>query len=121
MRKTRVLGGILVLCLSFLIILFNSCKKQEIQGPKGEPGDPGIGGNANITSTNTFVVSSSQWTPDSANFMQTVTLNFTELTQQVIDKGGVKVYKQTGTSWAELPLVNGDLFTQFGFDVGHLY
>jgi hypothetical protein len=102
-------------------ILFSACKKEEIPGPKGEAGTNGVGGNANITSTNTFVVNVAQWTPDSANFMQTLTLSFPELTQTVVDKGGVKVYKQTGTTWAELPLVYGDLFTQYGFDVGHLY
>lgn len=108
----------LFICLG---ISFTGCKKKEIQGPKGEPGDPGIGGNANITSTNTFVVNSSQWVADTVNATQNVTLNFSELTQSVVDKGSVKVYKLEGTVWYELPFDTGDLITQFGFDVGHLY
>jgi hypothetical protein len=118
MKRLITLGAALVCALGILV---TACKKQEIPGPKGEAGTNGIGGNANIISTNTFVINYAQWTPDSANYMQTVTLSFPEITQTVVDKGGVKMYKQTGTTWAELPLVFGDLFTQYGFDVGHLY
>lgn len=102
-------------------ILFTACKKEEIQGPKGDPGDPGIGGNANVVSTNTFIVNSSSWVADSAAECLKVTISFPSLTQAVVDKGGVKVYRQTGTVWSELPIATSDLFTQFGFDVGNLY
>lgn len=102
-------------------MMFSACKKKEIQGPKGEPGDPGVGGNANITTTNTFIINSASWTADTVTASQNITLNFSELTQTVVDKGSVKVYKQTGTVWNELPFDTGDLLTQFGFDVGHLY
>lgn len=102
-------------------ILFTACKKQEIQGPKGDPGDPGIGGNANIVSTNTFMVNSASWVADTVAECLKVTISFPTLTQDVVEKGGVKVYRQTGTVWSELPITTTDLFTQFGFDVGNLY
>jgi hypothetical protein len=113
----KLLSG-LILALFFS---FSACKKQEIQGPKGDPGDPGVGGNANITSTNTFVVNQASWVTDTATASQNVTLNFSELTQAVVDQGSVKVYKLNGTIWSELPFDQGDLLTQYGFDVGHLY
>jgi len=118
--STKVIKLIAALICAFGI-LFTACKKQEIQGPKGDPGDPGIGGNANIVSTNTFIVNSASWVADSAAEILKVTISFAELTQSVVDKGGVKVYRQTGTVWSELPLTTTDLFTQFGFDVGNLY
>ena len=102
-------------------ILFTSCKKEEIQGPKGDPGANGIGGNANVVSTSTFIVNTSSWVADSAAECYKITLSFPVLTQSVVDKGGVKVYRQTGTVWSELPIATSDLFTQFGFDVGNLY
>jgi hypothetical protein len=104
-----------------LFIAFSACKKQEIQGPKGENGTNGVGGNANITSTNTFVVNQAAWVEDIPTGTQNVTLNFPELTQAVVDQGTVKVYKLNGTVWSELPFDQGDILTQYGFDVGHLY
>ncbi len=119
-NPTRVITliGALIFTLSFL---FTACKKKEIQGPKGDPGANGIGGNANITSTNTFVINTGSWISDTVNQCLKVTLSFTALTQDVVDKGAVKVYKETGTTWSELPLTTTDLFMQFGFDIGNLY
>ncbi len=119
-RSLTILSFASAIILS-LVIVFTSCKKKEIQGPKGEPGDAGVGGNANITTTNTFIINSASWTADTATASQTISLNFPELTQTVVDKGSVKVYKQTGTVWNELPFDTGDLLTQFGFEVGKLY
>jgi hypothetical protein len=102
-------------------IVFTACKKQEIQGPKGDPGTPGISGNANITFTSNFFVNQVQWVGDTATGSQKVTINFSQLTQNVVDHGSVKVYKLSGTVWSEVPFDTGDLLTQFGFDVGHLY
>jgi hypothetical protein len=109
----------IIIC--FLVVLLSACKKKEIQGPKGDPGTPGGGGNSNITSTSVFTITSSQWVADTAGDCLKVTLNFTSLTKDVVDNGGVKVFFQQGTTWSELPFTSGDLFTQFGFDEGHLY
>ncbi|MDO8998853.1 MAG: hypothetical protein Q7W45_03735 [Bacteroidota bacterium] len=121
MNKSKILIKLIGALIFFIGISFTACKKQEIHGPKGEAGDPGIGGNANITSTNIFIVNTELWVVDTATASQNATLNFPELTQKVVDKGTVKVYKQNGTVWNELPYDQGDLFTQCGFDVGHLY
>jgi hypothetical protein len=105
-----------------LCILLTACKKKEIAGPKGEPGTPGAGGNANIKSTTVFPVNATQWAPDTTLKCMKATLNFSEITKDVVSTGAVKVYIQTKElSWTELPYVRGDLFTQFAFDEGHLY
>lgn len=104
-------------CLLMLGLLFFSCAKEEIQGPKGEPGTPGGGGNAGINASSIFTVTSTQWqkTADSA---WAYSINTSLITQEIVDKGVVKVYVQIGTAWWELPYTEGDLFTQCGFDVG---
>lgn len=104
-----------------IILATASCKKEEVKGPKGDQGDPGIGGNANITSTSFFFVNSSMWLADSASMTRKVTLNQPIITQNVIDKGSVKVYRENDSTISELPIVNGDLFTQYGFELGKLH
>lgn len=121
MKKTITFITLTAAFICAFGILFTACKKGEIQGPKGDPGANGIGGNANVVSTNTFIVHTSLWVADSAAECYKVTISFPTLTQSVVDKGGVKVYRQTGTVWSELPIATSDLFTQFGFDVGNLY
>src|ERR1044072_9106107 len=111
------LAGILVFSLG---LLFTACKKKEIQGPQGDPGTPGGGGNANISST-VFAVNTSQWSIDTIENCRKATIGFTALTKEVVEKGAIKVYVQTATTWAELPFNMGDLFTEYGFDEGHLY
>lgn len=117
-KFTRRYAGLL-LCFMALI---SGCKKQEIQGPKGDPGTPGGGGNSNISSTTFYSVSNGAWKWDSISHSLKITLDAPAITKDVIDKGAVKVYVQKqAATWSELPYVNGDLFTQFGFDQGHLY
>src|SRR4051812_43081865 len=96
-------------------LLLLQCQKQEIKGPQGDPGTPGGGGNANITSTNTFVVTSEQWHPDSASHATKATVVFSELTKDIVARATVKVYVLTGSLWRELPFDTGDLYTQYGF------
>lgn len=120
MNSTHMIKVLLIPFCAFCLMV-TACKKKEIQGPKGDPGAPGGGGNSNIASGSVFVVTTSQWQVDSVSESLKVTINASELTKDVIEKGGVKVYMQVGTTWADLPYVKGDLFTQFGFDEGHLY
>jgi hypothetical protein len=108
------------------ILLLSSCKKKEIQGPKGDPGANGIGGNASITTTTVFTVASSQWVADSAAECRRVTISAAQITKSIMEKGAVRVYIQPDaafgvTAWTELPFVRGDLFTQFGFSEGELH
>jgi hypothetical protein len=124
---TRSKSGMKVIIMLGLILcmIFCACKKKEIQGPKGEPGDPGGGGNALSTSV-LFSVSTTQWKEDTVADCLKVTLDFPQITKEVLSAGSVKVFIQQDASfldpaWTELPFVRGDLFTQFGFDEGHLY
>jgi hypothetical protein len=103
-----------------LMIIFTSCQKKEIKGPQGDPGTPGGGGNANISSTSTFVVNSSDWKADVPTESYRVSLPFAALTKDVVDKGTVKVYVQKSGLWLELPYDTGDLFMQYGFQEGIL-
>ena len=99
--------------------LVSSCKKEEIQGPKGDPGTPGGGGgNVSISNSNVFTIASSEWVKNSDGSAWEFTLNSALLTQEVVDNGAVKIFVKRGTSWTELPNTQGDLFTQFSFVVG---
>lgn len=101
--------------------LFSNCNKKEIQGPQGEPGTPGGGGNSNISASETFTVASGDWVTDSALFGRRVTLNYVGITKEVVEKGSLKMFMKMGTTWAELPYTQGDFVTQYGFDEGHIY
>ena len=108
------------LVITFAII-FGACAKKEIQGPKGDPGTPGNGGNTNISSSDVFVIGSTQWQPSSADSsLWQVTYNSALITKDVVAKGSVKLYLQIGTAWFELPYINADLYTQFGYSEGQL-
>jgi hypothetical protein len=118
--KTKISSGLLViLIVNALLLICPACRKKEIQGPKGEAGTPGGGGNAQISSTEPFIIGSSQWkaTPDSS---WKVTVLQPLLTADVVNKGGIKVFMQIGADWWELPHVDGDHFTQFSFTTGAL-
>jgi len=113
--------GLLLFLFLFSFILFASCKKKEIQGPQGDPGTPGGGGNSNIVSTTTFPVLSTQWVADSAAASWKATIASSLITQTVVEKGAVKVTVQVDADWWELPYISEDLVTQFGFKEGVLY
>src|SRR5688572_27146418 len=126
MLKSMKLVKVIAMLACALCIIVTACKKKEIPGPKGEPGDPGGGGNTTVTSTAVFAVASSQWKVDSIADCMKATLDFPQITKEVISTGAVKVFIQKDAAfldpaWTELPFVQGDLFTQFGFDEGHLY
>lgn len=105
-------------CILVLSVFFISCEKKTEQGPKGEPGTPGGGGNAGISASDVFTVTTTQWqtTSDSAYWKYTIASNL--ITKDVVDKGVLKVFVQKGSAWWELPYTEGDLFTQCGFETG---
>ncbi len=120
MNKLRRSAKRIVLLTWSIALLCISCKKEEIKGPQGDPGSPGGGGNSNISSTSVFVINSSQWKADSVSQSLKASVNSALLTKDVVEKGAVKVYIQTGTSWSELPYDSGDLFMQYSFQEGAL-
>jgi hypothetical protein len=107
---------LIVLCV--LSVLSGACKKKEIQGPKGEPGTPGKGGNSDISNTGIFPITSTQWIPNPDSSALEVKINTSLITKDVVDKGGVKAFVLEGTAWYELPFSTRDLFMQYGFEEG---
>lgn len=112
---SRIFFLLFVIFMSALVV---SCKKEEIQGPKGEPGTPGGGGNATISNSSIFTIATTQWKAkaDSSGWETSLTSDL--ITQAVAEKGAVKVYELVEDTWWELPFTQGDLFTQFGFVAG---
>ncbi|MDI1354340.1 MAG: hypothetical protein PSX36_05460 [bacterium] len=106
------------LALVILIAGMMACQKKEIQGPQGDPGTPGVGGNSNIVSTPVFVVGSSQWKPNADTTLWQYKFDAAQITSDIADKGVVKLFIQVGSSWWELPYLAGEFLMQFGFSVG---
>lgn len=102
------------------IFIISACAKKEIKGPQGDPGTPGGGGNASISSSTVFQITSLQWKADTPSVSLKVSVNSTLLTKEVVERGAVKVYMQLGSAWAELPYDSGDLFMQYAFQEGSL-
>ncbi len=109
----------LVVAIAFTFVMA-ACAKKEIKGPQGDPGTPGGGGNASISLSTVFQITSLQWKADTPSVSLKVSVNSTLLTKNVVERGAVKVYIQMGSSWAELPYDSGDLFMQYAFQEGSL-
>ncbi len=110
-------GLLVVVCvLGFMLI---ACKKKEIPGPAGDQGLAGIDGKSYINSIS-FPVQSSQWVVDSVAKHWAVTLESYLITKEVYDKGSVKVFVRIDSLWQELPFLDDDTFTQFGFEPGRV-
>jgi hypothetical protein len=118
MKQQIILRKFFLLFVIFMSTLMITCKKEEIQGPKGEPGTPGGGGNASINNSSIFTIATTQWKAKSDSSGWVVSINSELITQAVAEKGAVKVYELLNDSWWELPFTQGDLFTQFGFVAG---
>lgn len=101
-------------------LLLTGCKKKEIQGPKGDPGDPGAGGNTSVSSSTVMLISSAQWTPIANPNTWRADVKFSEISAEVVEKGGVSVYIKTDTGWRELPYLEGSHVTQFVFYNGRV-
>lgn len=68
------------------------CKKE------GPPGPAGKDGNANVVSSTVTV---SNWTYNSPSWEGLI--SYGAITQEIIDRGAVLVYVNTGNSWLQLP------------------
>lgn len=109
-----VLAGLVVLCQV-------ACEKKEIQGPKGDPGTPGGGGNTSISSSDIFTIASSQWLPAADSSAWEVSISTPLITDEVFNKGAVRLYTRESASWWEVPNTREDLFMQFSFETGTLH
>ena len=79
--------------------LFTNCKKGDT-GPQGEPGTNGKNGNANVKST---TQSNVVWVYSDPDYVTTI--NMPEITQDILSKGAVLVYINTGNEvYTQLPV-----------------
>jgi len=118
MKFLKILGLLIVPNLLVLGLILSGCKKEEIPGPKGDPGDHGIGGNSNIVSSAIVPITSSQWKPNTDTTMWLFKLDAPLVTAEIAQTGVVKVFVETGNAWWELPYLEGESLIQFGFNTG---
>jgi hypothetical protein len=90
---TTVIAG-LALTLGLTL---TSCQKGET-GPAGPAGTNGTNGNANVVSSS---ITTSAWSYVSPSWEMTFT--YPAITQNILDKGAVLVYVQSGTNYYQLP------------------
>jgi len=103
-----------------LIFSIHSCKKEEIKGPQGDPGINGTGGNSNLSSSNVFVVDSTDWKLASDGRTWEAISNQPLITPSVVEKGVVKVYVLLSGYWWELPYAHIHDVTQYSYKSSEL-
>jgi hypothetical protein len=80
-------------CILISALLFNSCIGE--QGPQGPAGKDG---NANVQSSSLTTSSWSYLSPD-----WYINFTYPAITQDILDKGAVLVYVQSGSNYFQLP------------------
>jgi hypothetical protein len=93
-----------------------SCKKEVI-GPKGDKGVAGGQGNL-IQTHRVFTLSSNAWTSNLGVWWAKVYAP--EITNEVINKGEVRVYMKVNNAWWSCPYAVGNLFMEQEIEQGYL-
>jgi hypothetical protein len=83
-----------ITAILLIAITITNCKK----GDTGPAGKDGVNGNANVVSSS---VTSSNWAFVSPAWEMTLT--YPAITQNILDKGAVLVYVQSGSNYYQLP------------------
>lgn len=88
-------------------------------GQNGANGTNGTNGNSNVIGTKS--VSISNWTLNGVVYK--VDISATGITQDIVDRGLVSVFRKYADGWSPLPDINGPNVTNFDFELGviHLY
>ena len=108
-----------------------SCSSDGAAGPagtngtNGANGTNGINGNANVLGSSPFTTTSTNWSSISGGVMWTASMTGqTEITQNVVDKGIVSVFRKytSGgiTEWSPLPDTNTNINISFNYGVGYI-
>jgi hypothetical protein len=118
MKKHNLIFKCSTILICLLALFASACEKNEKQGPKGEQGPPGTGGNANTNASPTFVVAAGQWQSNTKFYFYNYSTTF--VTNDAIEKGMLKVFTEVDGLWWELPFVEGDKVTQCGFSIGSI-
>lgn len=114
------------------MVTFNSCTKEVVgpkgeqgvqgnQGEKGEKGDKGEkgnDGNANVVGTNSIAINSSNWTYNSTAKTYTVGIAVNGITQDVVNKGLVQVFRVYSDGNVPLPEIMQGHATSFLYTTG---
>jgi hypothetical protein len=121
MKKTFLKTG-LVLVVALLAI---SCSKDGETGPAGPAGANGIDGNANVFGSTAFTTASTNWASQSSGTFWTANLTgVTSITQNVVDRGIVSVFRKYtangATEWSPLPDTNGNVNISFNYGLGYI-
>ncbi len=117
--------------LSVIILFSISCSNE---GPAGTPGAAGtngtngtngINGNANVIGLSPFSTSSLNWTSTFGGAVWTANLtNATSITQSIVDKGIVTVYRKYTVNgiaeWSPLPDTNTNINISYTYGLGYI-
>jgi hypothetical protein len=86
--------SLLPICLVGTLTLFSSCEK-------GDPGEPGKDGNANVKAG---IITFSSWTWDDSFKYSYSDFTWPTITSSIVDSGALLIYVQTTSgAWAQLP------------------
>lgn len=116
--KIQLLRILVLSC--FAILMTSSCKKQEIKGPQGDPGQNGTGGNSSMNTSSVFTIDSTAWQLNTDLRYWEVISSQPLITKEIVEKGAVKVYFQVNNYWWQLPYSISDQVTQYSFKEGIL-
>lgn len=115
--------------LSIAMLVFG-CSKDGATGAtgangiNGANGANGTNGNANVYGTNSFPVTSGNWTASSANTQWITVLNVPQITQAIVDKGTVSVFwyisNTSGSGWYALPISFGNVSVSYAMTLGQV-
>jgi hypothetical protein len=138
MMKTTIFKTAVILFSAFMMI---SCSKDGATGPQGDTGpagsngtngtngtdgndgNDGTDGNANVFGSNTFALTTSNWTAEAGGaFWTSSIVGASAITQSIVDRGIVSVfrrYTQNGqTVWSPLPDTNTNINLSYEYGVG---
>jgi hypothetical protein len=124
MKKTIFKSAVVLLTAIMTI----SCSKDGATGPAGATGAAGtngINGNANVLGSTPFSTVSTNWTSLNSGTLWTANLTgATSITQNVVDKGIVSVFRKYTangvTEWSPLPDTNANVNISFNYGLGYI-
>ncbi len=118
MKKTIFKTAVVLLTAIMTI----SCSKDGATGatgPAGANGTNGTNGNANVIGTADFTEVPTDWITDPSN-TKYVNLTLNSITQNIVDKGIVMVYKKSGSNYYALPRSLNGIEYNFNFGLNFI-
>ena len=120
MKKT-FLKTAMVLAIALFAI---SCSKEGATGATGANGTSGIDGNANVLGSLPFSTASTNWASSSGGAIWTANVGATAITQSIVDRGIVSVFRKYTSNgaaeWSPLPDTNININISFDYGVGYI-